>query len=105
MQTLRCTNFFSSLLPSGDVATLFTGNERAFDDADAAYLLAEFPDRFEVSADAKPVSADAPPATPMPAPTPDQTLITKVTDVPEEIEKFGAEGARLLKAKKEKGAK
>lgn len=59
MQTLRCTNFFSGILPSGDVVTLFTGNERVFDAADAAWLLAEYPERFErVDVPAPGLSAD-----------------------------------------------
>lgn len=47
MQTLRTIEFFSGTLPSGETVTLFMGNERAFDDADAAYLLAAYPERFE----------------------------------------------------------
>ena len=60
MQTLRTIEFFSGTLPSGETVTLHYGNERAFDDADAAYLLAEYPERFErVTAENAPgLSAD-----------------------------------------------
>lgn len=108
MQILRTLQFFSGRLPGDQLVTLHTGNERAFDDADAAYLLAEFPDRFAVSADAQAaapdvagLSADTPPQ----AVAPDESLKTKMVEVPPEVEQFGAEGARHAKAKKEKGAK
>lgn len=94
MQTLKATDFYSGILPSGDVVTLFTGNERAFDDVDAQYLLAEFPERFaRVSEERAPkgLSADKPqPA----APPPDASLETKTTDVPDDVEKFGANARR-----------
>ncbi len=98
MQTLKTLELFSGILPSGDVVTLFTGNERAFDDADAAYLLAEYPERFERVAEERAprapsgmgLSADKP----QPAAPPDASLETKMTDVPDDVEKFGATARR-----------
>lgn len=59
MTNLRAIEFWSGTLPGGETVTLHTGNERVFDDADAAYLLAEYPERFErVTENATALSAD-----------------------------------------------
>lgn len=92
MQTLTALQFFSGTLPGGETVTLHTGNARAFDDADAAWLLAEYPDRFVAMADAPVVSADNPKRAR--AAGPDPSLESKPVEVPDDVEKFGANARR-----------
>ena len=64
---LIAIQFLSVRVPSGRIVTLHTGNRVELDEADAQYLLAEYPDRVRVegapaeSAPA-PVTQDAPAA-------------------------------------------
>lgn len=58
MQILKAIEMFSGTLPSGETVTLHTGNERVFGDADARWLLNEYPERFEWVVTAPPAETD-----------------------------------------------
>jgi hypothetical protein len=95
MQTLKAIELFSGTLPGGETVTLHTGNERAFDDADAQWLLAEYPERFERVEAAVALSTDKNARKTRAASAEDETLVKKPpVDVPPEVEKFGAQAKR-----------
>lgn len=74
MTQLRTLQFFSGTLPGGETVTLHTGNARVFEADDAAWLLAEYPDRFAIvevtNAPALSTDNDTQPDEPASAPQP-----------------------------------
>ncbi len=96
MRNLKAIQFYSGTLPSEQTVTLHSGNECTFEDADAEYLLREFPDRFEELAIVDLGEVTLPPQAETPESV-DPSLETKVVEVPAEIEQFGAQAGPTLK--------
>ena len=55
---IQAKQFISARVPSGMIVTLHTGNTRDVDDADAQWLLAEYPERVVALDAPAAVSAD-----------------------------------------------